>query len=159
MSRLDRRSEEEFKKDIMQSTQDQIKILNCWLKTIGKEHLKYWDSGSDNSGKFIKKDRDVSTDPDYEIEKLGFVEIQYANPMCPKHFHLKEGKLRTCIRKKAKILMVNGWKEKVPQFTLIEPKQCKVIAARCELVKWFSAGNKPAYKVPIELLRWENLEK
>lgn len=159
MSRFDRRTEEEFKKDIKRSTQDQVDILKCWLKTIGKEDLKYWDSGSDNSGKFIKKDKDVTTDPDYEVEKLGFVEVQYANPMCPKHFHLKENKLKTCIKKKASILMINGWKEDIPKFTLINHKQCKIIAARCEVVGWYSAGNKPAYRVPIDFLQWEDLKK
>jgi len=159
MSRFDRRTEEEFRKDIKRSTRDQVTILKCWLKTIGKTDLKYWDKGSDNSGRFIRNNKNVTTDPDYEIEKLGLVEIQYANPMCPTHFHLKEGKLHTCIRKKAQILMVNGWKENVPKFTLIGVRQCKVIAARCELVKWFTAGNKPAYKVPINLLQWSDLQK
>jgi len=159
MTRKDGRSIEEFKRDIKESTKDQELILRAWLKTTGQTELRVWDKGSDNSGEYIENDRDVTLDPDYEIERIGLVEIQYAKPMCPEVFHLKEKKLQQCIQRKAKILMVNGWREEIPQFILITVAQAKVIVARCEVTNWAGGGFKKAYRVPVNMFIWENLQK
>lgn len=160
MTRQDGRSLKQFKLDIKESTIDQDKILHAWLRTTGQTELQVWDNGSDNSGKYIKNDKEVSLDPDYEVELHGPIEIQFAKPMCPEVFHLKEKKLLHCIQAKAKILMVNGWKEKVPRFILITVSQAKVIAARCEIVNWVGGGFKKAYRVPITLFNnWKDLLK
>jgi hypothetical protein len=160
MTRQDGRSLKQFKQDIKNSTIDQELILYAWLKTTGQTELKVWDNGSDNSGAYIANSRDVSLDPDYEVEKHGLIEVQYAKPMCPEFFHLKEKKLERCIQGRAKILMVNGWKEDIPQYILITVPQAKVIAARCKIVPWAGGGFKNAHKVPITLFNnWKDLLK
>jgi len=159
MSRQDKRSLQQFKKDIKEGTENQRLILDAWLKTTNQSDLKWWDNGVDNDGAYIKNDRDVTLEADYCIERIGLVEVQYAKPLCPKFFHIKENKLKKCIQGQVKILMVNGWREEVPQFIMINVPQAKVIAARCEVVKWASSGFKAAYRVPIDLFQWGDLKK
>jgi len=160
MSRKDYRSLKQFKLDIKNSTINQELILYAWLKTTGKTELKVWDNWSDNSGNYIQKDNEATTDADYLIEHIGLVELQFAKPMCPDFFHIKENKLKKCIKTNAKILMVNGWREDIPQFILITVSQAKIIAARCEIVNWAGGGFKKAYRVPITLFNnWKDLQK
>lgn len=159
MSRQDDRSLKQFKSDIKKGTENQRLILDAWLKTTNQSDLKWWDNGIDNDGAYIKNDRDVTLEADYYIERIGLVEVQYAKPLCPNFFHIKENKLKKCIQGQVKILMVNGWKDDVPQFIMINVCQAKVIAARCEIVNWHGAGFKAAYRVPVDLFQWGDLNK
>lgn len=159
MSRMDGRSPEEFKKDIKESTKDQEVILQLWLNKTGQSELRVWDNGSNNTGKYIKNDKEVTTDPDYYIQGLGLIEVQYAKPFCKDYFHIKTNKAKTCIQKQAKILMINGFREQQPEYILITASQIKVICARCSIVNWWhGGGGKYAYQVPISWFTWEKLK-
>ena len=157
--RFDRRTKDQFKKDIRKSTKEQSAILRSWLFSSNQQHLIAWDHGVDNSGEFINSANNVTCDPDYEIEKYGLVEVQYSNPMCIKYFHIKKNKLLTCVVQDANILMVNGWSSDHPKYTLLTPGQCKVILARFELVNWYGGGSKAAYRVPTHFFEWKELKK
>lgn len=159
MSRMDGRSPEQFKQDIQESTRDQETILQLWLKITGQSELKIWDNGSNNTGEYIENDKEVTTDPDYYIQGIGLIEVQYAKPFCKDYFHIKTKKIDTCIKKQSKILMINGFKEKHPEFILITVPQTKVIRARCDIVNWWhGGGGKYAFQVPISWFRWEKLK-
>jgi hypothetical protein len=156
--RFDKRSKTQFKKDIRKGHQIQSQIIDRWLISIKEPDLQVWDNGVNNDGKYIAA-RKVTSDPDYEVEKYGLVEVQYASPMLKDFFHIKQNKILTCIRQHANILMVNGWGSEEPTYTLLTEQQCKVIKARFELVEWFSAGNKKAYRVPLRFFEWETLQE
>lgn len=126
------------------------------MRTINQPSLKWWDTGSDNTGKFIENNRDVNNDPDYFVENFGLVEIQFAKPLCEKYFHIKKAKLEKCVNGQAHILMANGWETDDPVYTLINYKQSKVLAARCEETLWF--GGKESYRIPTDWLNWQKLK-
>jgi len=156
--RFDRRSKEQFKKDIKDSTREQSVILRSWLFSINSAALVF-DYGSDNSGEYISDAHQVNSDPDYCIEGHGLVEVQYSNTWCKKYFHIKRGKILTCVSQDAKILMVNGWQQDNPVWTVITPGQCRVIAARFNIVSWYGGGSKDSHKVPIDWFQWKKFKK
>jgi len=160
--RFDRRTKEEFKKDIRKGAKEQSIIINSWLLSVDKDgnrELLVKDNGIDNSGNFINSPHRVTCDPDYYVEGYGLIEVQYSNTWCKKYFHIKRNKILACIRQDAIILMVNGWGDDHPKCTLITPGQCRVIAARLDLVNWFGGGNKESYRVPLKYFDWKELPK
>lgn len=155
-NRLDSRNLNKFKKDIKEGSRFQHEILLKWLKSTNQEHLRWWDTGSDNKGKYLAN-KDVSPYPDYRIETIGLVEIQYAKPLCDHFFHIKHKKMLTCDELNANILMVNGYLTQNPLWTLIMPKQIRVLLGRCSLVNWHGAGLKESFRIPLRWLNWKTL--
>jgi len=156
--RKDFRTLSQFKRDIKNGSIQQKKILQSFLKTISpNKTLKVWNRGCDNSGKYIPLS-EVSTYPDYEIENLGLVEIQYSSTFCRNFFHIKTKKILLVIALNSIILMVNGWNDE-SKYILIDKKMAKVIKARCRLVSWRGGGFKKAFKIPVAWFKWQELEQ
>lgn len=158
--RFDDRSEEQFKKEIKERTFEERALFLRWLDLVEKETGKrpsYIDTGCGKTGDFLE-DEEVSTDPDFKVEGYGHVEVKFSKPMLRRVFHLKESQVKSYLKKKATILMVNGAGEDVPEFTILKPKTLKEIANICEIVFWKGFGGKPSYRIPVNKFVWRPLK-
>jgi hypothetical protein len=159
--RFDERSKEEFQRDIKAHTMTERALFLLWLDLIEKETGKrpsFKDTGCGQSGDFLE-DKEVSTDPDFEVEGYGEIEVKFAKPMLTKTFHLKVNQIKSYIKREATILMVNGADEDVPEFTLLKPNTLKKIRDNCKVVNWIGFGWKPAYRIPVKDYIWRPLKQ
>jgi len=154
--RHDRRSKEEFEKEIKEYTLEERSLFFMWLDLVEKETGKrpeYKDAGCGNHGELLE-DNEVSTHPDFEVNGYGLVEVKFSKPMLDNVFHLKENQVRSYIKKNATILMVNGINSDIPEYTMLKPSALKDIVDSCDVVKWWGFGNKKAFRIPIKKYIW-----
>jgi len=158
--RFDSRSEEEFKKDIKDRTMEERSLFLLWLDLIEREtgvRPKYTDTGCGKKGDLLE-DKQVSTEPDFNVEGYGKVEVKFAKPNLLKVFHLKENQVRSYHKNNAIILMVNGADDPIPTFTILKPDALKRIMESCKVVPWKGFGWKPAYRINIKDFIWRPLK-
>ena len=158
--RLDGRSEEEFKKDIKSRTLQERQLFLMWLDYLENNTGKrpeFKDNGCGQAGEYLE-DKDVSTDPDFEVEGYGQVEVKFANPLLTRDFHLKANQVRSYCESGALILMINGAKEDIPQFTLLKNDTLKDIMDDCKIIPWQGFGGKMSYHIPISKFVWRDLK-
>jgi len=158
--RFDGRSKEQFEKDIKSTTMEERALFLMWLDLVEKETGKrpnFKDTGCGKHGNFLD-DKEVSTDPDFEVEGVGKLEVKFAKPMLNRHFHLKTNQVKQYIKKDATILMVNGSGEEVPTFTLLKPDALEAIQEECPVVNWKGFGFKPAHRIPVKRFIWRDLK-
>lgn len=158
--RFDERSEEQFKHDIRDRTMEERSLFLMWLDLLEKEsgrRPKYKDTGCGKTGEFLA-DGEVSTNPDFEVEGFGHVEVKFSKPRLKSVFHLKAGQVKQYVKQGATILMVNGTDEQVPEFTMLKPEALKRITDSCKVVNWKGFGHKPAYRIPVKQFLWRPLK-
>lgn len=158
--RFDNRSEEQFKHDIKARTMEERALFLMWLDLLEKEtgtRPNYTDNGCGKNGEFLE-DSKVNTDPDFDVEGYGKVEVKFSKPMLDKKFHLKLAQVRQYKNKKASILMVNGADSDVPQFTIIKPDALERISKECQVVNWQGFGFKQAYRISVDRFIWRDLK-
>jgi len=158
--RFDERSEEQFKHDIRDRTMEERSLFLLWLDLIERDtgqRPKYKDTGCGKTGDFLQ-DGEVSTDPDFEVEGYGHVEVKFSKPRLKTVFHLKAGQVKQYLKQGATILMVNGTDEDVPEFTMLKPEALKRIADDCKIVNWKGFGHKPAYRIMVKQFLWRPLK-
>lgn len=158
--RFDDRSEAEFKKDIKQHTMTERALFLLWLDLVEKDTGKrptYEDSGCGKDGKFLE-DKEVSTDPDFEVEGYGFVEVKFAKQILTRDFHLKVNQVLSYCKKQTTILMVNGADEEVPTFTMLKPDVLKQISEDCKSIPWRGFGGKLSYKISVKRFIWRPIK-
>lgn len=117
--RKDKRSLEQFKKDIIHSTIRERAILNRVLKPIYDQTgipLIIEDNGVDNTGEFTEE---ATTDADFKVGRL--IDVKYEDPNMQR-FHLKVNQVQSYLKQNAVILFVMGFDTKTPKYTWIEPK-------------------------------------
>ncbi len=161
--RMDHRSKDEFKKDIKMAHAIELDILNRWLNLIKKEtgiRPKYQDNAPRNDGEYLA-DRQVTTDADYIVEGYGLLEIKFSKPLLKDFFHLKQNQVLSYLRQQCILLMVSGINTENPVWTLIYPVDLirLISLGECHEVKWFSAGFKEAYKIPVNEFEWRSLNE
>lgn len=154
--RFDNRSKEEFKEQIKKTTEQERTLLELWIKKQ-KKKVKYRDLGCGQHGELLKS-HEVSTDADFEVDGFGPFEVKFARKTLAKFFHLKKNQVKSYIRQKAYILMVNGAEENAPSYALLDPDFIKMIPEIYETVSWQGFGNKPSYRIPLEDLEWLSLK-
>lgn len=158
--RYDNRTEEEFTKQIKERTLTERKLFLLWLDHVEKETGKrpdFKDTGCGNRGELLE-DSKVSTDPDFEVEGYGKIEVKFSNPLLKKIFHLKKSQVKSYINKDTTILMVNGASEDVPEFTIIKTDALKNIAEKNKVVNWRGFGMKPAYRIEVKKFIWRKIK-
>lgn len=158
--RFDERSKEEFEKDIKSHTMEERALFLLWLDLIEKDtgsRPKFKDTGCGKDGAFLD-DKDVNTDPDFEVEGYGEIEVKFAKPMLNRNFHLKTNQVKSYLKKGATILMVNGSGEDVPTFTMLKPTALQAIMDECEVINWKGFGWKPAYRIAVNRFLWRDLK-
>lgn len=158
--RFDSRSEDQFKKDIKDSTMTERNLFLSWLNLVKKEtgkRPKYKDTGCGKDGEFLE-DNQVSADPDFYVEGYGSIEVKFSKPTLDKFFHLKKSQVKKYLEKQTTILMFNGTEGKCPQFTMLKPDTLKRICSDCEVVKWMGFGGKESYRIPINMFIWRPLK-
>lgn len=158
--RFDERSESEFKRDIKSHTMEERALFLLWLDLIEKEtgtRPEFKDTGCGKDGNFLE-DKAVSTDPDFEVDGFGEVEVKFAKPMLKKYFHLKRNQVKQYHKRGASILMVNGSEEDVPMFTMLKSEALEVIMKECDIINWKGFGWKPAYRIPVSRFLWRPLK-
>lgn len=152
--RFDNRSPHEFARDINVRTKIERQIIRQWASLMG--NLTYRDTGCDNTGAYLDI-KDVNSDPDYEVDTIGLVEVKFSLPYLTRYFHLKVSQVNSCIKQEAQVLMVNGWNE-TPQWVLLSVTDLSNITKWCEKVSWRGFGGKLSYKIPVSLYEWSSLD-
>jgi hypothetical protein len=158
--RFDERSKEEFEKDIKNHTMEERALFLMWLDLIKKDtgtRPKFKDTGCGKGGDFLE-DNEVNTDPDFDVEGYGEIEVKFAKPMLTCSFHLKRNQVKQYHKRGASILMVNGSKEDIPTFTILKPEALQAIMNECEVVSWVGFGHKMAYCIPVNKFLWRPLK-
>lgn len=157
--RFDNRSEDEFKKDIKDSTMMERSLFFMWLDLVEKEtgsRPKFTDTGCGNDGEFLE-DKKVTTDPDFTVDGYGEVEVKFSKPMITTNFHLKANQMKSYCKRNATILMVNGSGEEIPVFTLLKPEALEAIVEECKCINFKGFGWKQAYRIPVKRFLWRPL--
>jgi len=157
--RFDKRSKDKFKQDIKEASKTEETILKLWIDLLQKDGLtrpSYSNLAAGRDGKFLK-DADVDSTADFEVENFGKIEVKFCNPFLKTRFHLKVGQLKSYIKQKATILIVNGWETDMPEFTLIKNVMMLKIIDMCEIVSWGGMGGKKCYRVPTQMFVWRKL--
>jgi len=158
--RFDERSESEFKEDIKNHTMEERALFLLWLDLVERDtgsRPEFKDTGCGRSGDFLE-DKAVNTDPDFEVDGYGEVEVKFAKPMLKRYFHLKQNQVKQYLKRGACILMVNGSGEEVPEFTMLKTDALASIMKDCEIVPWKGFGWKPAYRIPVNKFLWRPLK-
>jgi len=157
--RFDKRTKEEFEKDIKERTLLERSLFIAWLDLVEKEtgsRPEFTDTGCGKDGELLE-DKDVNTNPDFHVDGYGKVEVKFANPMIRKFFHLKINQVKSYVKKDATILMINGAGEEIPEFTMIKKPALERIMSECKEVPWAGFGYKPSYKIPVDQFIWRPL--
>ncbi len=134
-------------------------ILERWLDVIEEDkgcRPSIESFGCDNDGEYLPDDQ-VNSRADYDVEGYGKIEVKFAKPLLRTCFHLKSSQIRSYIKQKAMILMINGWLTDDPVFTLIKLADLKKITEKCKEVEWRGFGGKKSYKVPTRQFKWRPL--
>jgi hypothetical protein len=129
--RFDTRSEEQFKKDIKESTQIERKLMEvyvAWLNSGGGHRpagsYSFQDNGVDNSGEYIKDDKKVHTGADFILKTQGGrnkkVEIKFCRPEVSR-FHLKVSQIKKYIENDVCIVNFMGIDSNQPRFCILTP--------------------------------------
>lgn len=151
--RFDNRSKEQFAAEIKAGNRIERKLLERWLTTIGNPAYK--DNGCGNDGEYLDFD-DVNTEPDFNVEGVGFVEVKFCRPV-PENFHLKISQIKRYIEQGAQLLMVLGAGKEYPKYHLISVDDLDFLLKACDHVVCRQFGNKKAIRVPTEWIQWEPL--
>ena len=158
--RFDERSESEFKEDIKNHTMEERALFLMWLDLVEKEtgqRPEFKDTGCGKGGDFLE-DSEVNTDPDFDVEGYGEIEVKFAKPMLTRSFHLKKNQVKQYLKRGASILMVNGSEEDVPTFTILKPEALQSIMDECPIINWKGFGFKPAFRIPVKRFVWRPLK-
>lgn len=158
--RYDNRSEDQFKKDIKSRTQEERALFILWLdlvERISGSRPKYTDTGCGQTGELLT-DKEVSMDPDFNVEGYGKVEVKFSKPLLDKFFHLKASQVKSYLRENATILMINGARDSVPQYTMLKSAALKEIIDTCKIIPWQGFGSKMSYKIPVDKFIWRPLK-
>ena len=159
--RFDKRSKNQFKKDIKEASKTEEEILNLWLDILQKDGLTrptYSNLAAGRDGGFLK-DADVDSTADFVVEQFGKIEVKFCNPFLKTRFHLKVGQLKSYVKQNATILIVNGWETDKPEFTLIKNDMMSKIIDSCDIVNWGGMGGKKCYRVPTQMFIWRKLKE
>ena len=159
MTRKDFRSQRQFKKDIKAAHLIEGAILKRWLtvlkKTCGRS-FKYIENGCGPDGEYLRQ-KDVSTDADYYVTDIGYVEVKFSKMLLKENFHLKTSQVKSYIKQRANILMVDGWNTEKAQFTFITPEQMEAFEGKYEVVAFAGMGFKLSYKINVNEFIWRPL--
>lgn len=157
--RFDYRSEEQFVRDIKSRTLEERALFECWLDLIEKEtgnRPAFKDTGCGKDGNLLQ-DNEVSTDPDFDVNGFGLVEVKFSKPKIKDNFHLKVSQVKQYLKKNVTILMVNG-SDTTPEFTMLKADALKNISKFCEKVCFGGFGGKLSYRIPIGMFIWRQLK-
>lgn len=159
--RKDKRSLKEFKADIKSAKQIEFDILVRWLDYIHKTKgivLSYAANAPGDDGEYLE-DSEVTTDADYTVESYGLIEVKFSKPKMKKHFHLKVDQVASYIKQKATLLLIDGYETECPEWTLIYPDKLELITKHpsCKIVPWVGFGMKEAYRIPLDMFYWREL--
>lgn len=155
--RMDNRTPEQFKKDILEGHKIERQIIDAYVKQIEEEIgviLNVEDNGCDNSGKFLKR---ATSDADFLVNGT-LVEVKFNKKMLKK-FHLKQNQLHSYIKQGANILWVNGWETEQPVYTVLKKHDLLFIRDGMEPISVWVWGGKLGYKLSADEFSWKPLKR
>ncbi len=158
--RFDRRTKEQFTKDIRDGTIRENELIEAWLNHVERvtghrpKTKRARDKGA--KGEFLE-DRDVVIDADFEVEGYGLVEVKFAKPLLTSSFHLKVDQVEKYIAQGASVLMVNGADTSEPEFAFIRVRRLRELVNESPVVDWRGFGNKKAHRISVKKVRWTKL--
>ena len=145
--RKDIRTEEQFKKDIKESTKRESHLLDLWIAymtSIGYD-ISYEDNGINNNGDFVQKS---DCRPDYKITINGETALYDIKGNKYKHKNtFKVYDLEQYLSYSANILLMYGMSEnwdlnKDARYAIITTEQIRNILTTCPRTKQATWGNK-----------------
>jgi len=131
-----------------------------WTKILSKERKKkigYKNNGCGNDGRPLEIS-DVSTDADFVVDEVGFVEVKFSKSVCKEFFHLKVNQVNSYLKQNATLLMVNGSMTDTPTYTVIDSFGLDRLKSICKVVPFAGFGFKEAYKIPVSNYIWKKLK-
>lgn len=157
--RFDRRTKEEFARDIAKGHEIETDLLERWLDHLEEKHgerptVEF--TGCGEGGEYLES-HEVNDDADYYVDGYGLVEVKFAKPMLERDFHLKVHQVESYIRQESYVLMVLGVETDQAKFALITPETLKDIQVSCKIVRWDGFGGKRAFRVPVRKFVWREL--
>lgn len=153
--RIDKRTLEEFKADIKESSKLEEKLLQRWLKTENLPII-YEFTGCGPDGEYLTE-KDVTTRADFRVPNIGNVEVKFSKKELQTFFHLKVQQIDSYIKQKCLILMVNGANTQKATYTLLNNKYLKYIRNNCVIINWYGFGGKASYRCLIQDFTWRKL--
>ncbi|MBW3019933.1 hypothetical protein KY334_01440 [Candidatus Woesearchaeota archaeon] len=157
--RFDVRTKEEFIKDIDICTSKEQNIVMMFKdflkKNYGKECI-IENNGCNNTGKYLE-DNKVSTKADYVIDGR-LVEIKFSNQLIDV-FRFKVDQLRSYVKQKCYILMVNGYETEFCKFKLFRPNELKDLLKNKSPKPFSKWGNKMCYELFEKDYKWNYFEE
>lgn len=160
--RFDKRTEEEFKNDIENCTKLETVLMGRYVDYLNSRTDKTVDytfihNGVDNTGEFIKDDKEVHCGADFILRAPGKldkpIEIKHCKPK-RSAFHLKINHIQQCVKNNVCIINWMGVETDNPQFCILLPSdleqslltgkqvlfwQKKCIKFNCKDHTWYSA--------------------
>lgn len=155
--RLAGRTNDEFKSDIKKAHSIEKEIIERFAIYNKNQYgidIDIENNGVDNSGEFLEL-KDVRMDADFIVcgRKM---EVKYLEGWRD-FFRLKVINLRSYLKQKAYILLVNGWGTENPQFTLIKTKELKRILRYGKQYNFKKWENKRVVEIYADEYFWNNL--
>lgn len=142
--RKDKRSDEQFKKDIEKFSSLEEKYIAAFADLIGQKYYRYGFREGELS------DDEVNTKADFWVDSIGLVEVKTCRRF-PEYFHLKVSQINSYVKQAASILMILDTDN--PKYALIKPDQL----TKYEQVNFFPYGGKLSYKIPTGDFEWQKM--
>lgn len=159
--RKDRRSVEQFAKDIKESSLIERELMTLYVNWLnakaGGSQYTFEDFGCDNSGELIKEEGKVNTKADFLLRKNGIrprrIEIKYCKRDLPV-FHLKISQLVSYTKNDVCIVNWMGIDTPNRRFCIITPTQIQDLL---DNGKRFNFWQKPCIQIKTEDCTWNML--
>lgn len=169
MSRFDNRSRDEFARDIKECSEIEHDLMVkyvAWLNSMREKdapEYQFKDNGIDNTGQFIEKCSDITTDADFLLVREGKpprkIDIKFCRPDRDK-FHLKVSQMLSYVQDDVCIVNFMGIDGNNKRFCILPPDQLAWWLQNGERIKFKPFGYKESIKFDVnnEHLVWHNYE-
>ena len=156
--RYDVRTRDQFIEDIRVCTSKEKEIAMLFKQFYERrygEELVITNNGCDNSGTYLD-DKNVSTASDFVMNGR-LMEIKFSNKFIP-IFRFKIDQIRSYIKQRSYLLMVNGFDTGDPKFKIFSPKELLHIRNLKKPVEFSAWGNKLVYELHIKDYNWHSFK-
>lgn len=156
--RRDRRTVEQFAKDIKATSDIENRLMALFIAHLNKTTKSVWTHqsiGVDSTGTLIKDDKKVSADPDFEIYKnqtlFGKFDVKFSRKKVD-CLHLKENQIKKYIKQGAGVILFMDIES--PKFVMLTAIDLETI---CKDNKRVMFWDKWCRKIETKDYQWTNL--
>lgn len=162
--RFDHRSEDEFIKDIKECSEFETRLMQLYVSWLNKKSTKKYSfthTGVDNTGEFIKNDKEVHSGADFLLDcgdgVSHKIEIKHCKPERSR-FHLKLSHINKCIDDD--ICIVNWMGTDTPEirFCILTPNDLRKLLGICKQVTMWSKECLRINNKDVEWMKHDNFD-